>query len=32
MPLSSGAYLVEIQDGDRPLARAYFTIGLPAKP
>ncbi len=32
MPLPVGAYLVEIQDGDRPLARAYFTIGLPAKP
>jgi len=32
MPLPSGTYLVEIQDGDRPLARAYFTIGLPAKP
>ncbi len=32
MPLPAGAYLVEVQDGDRPLARAYFTIGLPAKP
>lgn len=32
MPLPAGAYVVEVQDGDRPLARAYFTIGLSAKP
>ncbi len=31
-PLPTGDYLVEIQDGDRPLARAYFTIGLPSNP
>ncbi|MGQ9897614.1 MAG: hypothetical protein ACUVR8_08690, partial [Acidobacteriota bacterium] len=30
--LPPGAYLAEVRDGDRPLARAYFTIGLPAKP
>ncbi len=29
-PLATGAYVVEIQDGDRPLGRAYFTIGLAA--
>lgn len=31
-PLPNGAYVAEVQDGERPLARAYFTIGLPANP
>ncbi|MFQ3582073.1 zinc ribbon domain-containing protein [Chloracidobacterium validum] len=29
-PLPAGNYAVEIQDSDRPLARAYFTIGSAA--
>ena len=31
-PLPTGAYVAEVQDGDRPLARAYFTVGLSTRP
>lgn len=31
-PLPTGAYVAEVRDGERPLARAYFTIGMQDNP